>query len=204
MCLYKRLSHEEIVMYTFVCEIQQCFNTARYPELANPESDIALKPLINLFVFKIHACQKSTAFAIKIHLQYFAIINLFIISREWTVEKTTCKRNTFLSLCAKRKCSISIKIHYVLVEVYFKSEKVLVSVHSWKIMGLGPFGPSSPLFVRNGQPLGLSPIRHYQYLLIKVSLQLIQTCVKLTNILHFTILNTDFSYSESIKIISRS
>ena len=41
--------------------------------------------------------------------------------------------------------------------------KVLVSVHSRKIMGLGPFGPSSPLFFGIGQILGLSPIREIHY-----------------------------------------
>ena len=48
------------------------------------------------------------------------------------------------------KRSVSIKIHYLLVEVYFKSEKVLVSVLSLNIIELSPFGGSSPLFVRNG------------------------------------------------------
>ena len=41
----------------------------------------------------------------------------------------------------------------------FKLENVLVSLHSLKTMGLGPFGASAPLFLRNGELLGHSPIR---------------------------------------------
>jgi hypothetical protein len=43
--------------------------------------------------------------------------------------------------------------------VDFKLENVLVSLHSLKPMGLGPFGASAPLFLRNGELLGHSPIR---------------------------------------------
>jgi hypothetical protein len=42
--------------------------------------------------------------------------------------------------------------------VDFKLENVLVSLHSLKAMGLGPFGSSAPLFLRNGELLGHSPI----------------------------------------------
>jgi hypothetical protein len=42
--------------------------------------------------------------------------------------------------------------------VDFKLENVLVSLHSLKTMGLGPFGASPPLFLRNGELLGHSPI----------------------------------------------
>jgi hypothetical protein len=35
----------------------------------------------------------------------------------------------------------------------FKLENVLVSLHSLKTMGLGPFGASAPLFLRNGELL---------------------------------------------------
>jgi hypothetical protein len=42
--------------------------------------------------------------------------------------------------------------------VDFKLENVLVSLHSLKTMGLGPFGTSAPLFLRNGELLGHSPI----------------------------------------------
>jgi hypothetical protein len=44
--------------------------------------------------------------------------------------------------------------------VDFKLENVLVSLHSLKTMGLGPFGASAPLFLRNGKLLGHSPIRN--------------------------------------------
>jgi hypothetical protein len=40
--------------------------------------------------------------------------------------------------------------------VDFKLENVLVSLHSLKTMGLGPFGASAPLFLRNGELLGQS------------------------------------------------
>ena len=43
--------------------------------------------------------------------------------------------------------------------VDFKLENVLVSLHSLKTMGLGPFGSSASLFLRNGELLGHSPIR---------------------------------------------
>jgi hypothetical protein len=42
----------------------------------------------------------------------------------------------------------------------FKLEIVLVSLHSLKTMGLGAFGVSAPLFLRNGELLGHSPIRN--------------------------------------------
>ena len=61
--------------------------------------------------------------------------------------------------------------------VDFKLENVLVSLHSLKTMGLGPFGASAPLFLRNGELLGHSPmlitlqvlcysinIQYYQYI----------------------------------------
>ena len=35
--------------------------------------------------------------------------------------------------------------------VDFKLENVLVSLHSLKTMGIGPFGASAPLFLRNGE-----------------------------------------------------
>ena len=37
----------------------------------------------------------------------------------------------------------------------FKLENVLVSLHSLKTMGLGTFGASAPLFLRNGELLEL-------------------------------------------------
>ena len=43
--------------------------------------------------------------------------------------------------------------------VDFKLENVLVSLHSLKTMGLGPFGTSAPLFLRNRVLLGHSPIQ---------------------------------------------
>jgi hypothetical protein len=42
--------------------------------------------------------------------------------------------------------------------VDFKLENVLVSLHSLKTMGLGPFRASAPLFLMNGELLGHSPI----------------------------------------------
>ena len=108
--------------------------------------------------------------------------------------KTTCKQSAFLSPCAKRNRSISIKIHYILVDVYFKSEKVLISVLSWKIMTLCPFGASSPLFFRNGQILGLSPIRN-GYLQCK--------CAKLEGCIHSMLSDRSCTIHDKIKLGSR-
>jgi hypothetical protein len=44
--------------------------------------------------------------------------------------------------------------------VDFKLENVLVSLHSLKTMSLGPFGDSPPLFLRNGELLGHSPMHN--------------------------------------------
>ena len=44
--------------------------------------------------------------------------------------------------------------------VDFKLENVLVSIHSLKTMGLGHFGASAPLSLRNGELLGHSLIRN--------------------------------------------
>ena len=46
----------------------------------------------------------------------------------------------------------------------FKLENVLVSLHSLKTMGLGTFGASAPLFLRNGELLGHSPIHICSFL----------------------------------------
>jgi hypothetical protein len=43
--------------------------------------------------------------------------------------------------------------------VDFKLENVLVSPHSFKTMGLGTFGASAPLFLRNGELREHSPMR---------------------------------------------
>jgi hypothetical protein len=52
--------------------------------------------------------------------------------------------------------------------VDFKLENVLVSLHSLKTMGLGLFGASAPLFLRNGELLGHSPIRINTYLTVQI------------------------------------
>jgi hypothetical protein len=43
----------------------------------------------------------------------------------------------------------------------FKLENALVSLHSLKTMVLAPIGASAPLFLRNGELLGHSPIRNF-------------------------------------------
>ena len=45
--------------------------------------------------------------------------------------------------------------------VDFKLENVLGSLHSLKTMGRGPFGVTVPLFLRNGELLGHSPILNF-------------------------------------------
>ena len=47
--------------------------------------------------------------------------------------------------------------------VDFKLENVLVSLHSLKTMGLGAFGASAPLFLRNGELLEHSPILNCRF-----------------------------------------
>ena len=69
--------------------------------------------------------------------------------------------------------------------VDFKLENVLVSLHSLKTMGLAPFRASAPLFLRNGELLGHSPI-------LKVYTDIVVECFSSRNIstLHM-LLNTD-------------
>jgi hypothetical protein len=43
---------------------------------------------------------------------------------------------------------------------FLKNNGALVSLHFLKTMGLGPFGASAPLFLRNGELLGHSPIHN--------------------------------------------
>ena len=57
-------------------------------------------------------------------------------------EYCSCTMYIFISV-RQIKSTMTIKITCMFDEMYFKSEKVLVSVHSWKIMGLGPFGGSA-------------------------------------------------------------
>ena len=45
--------------------------------------------------------------------------------------------------------------------VDFKLENVLVSLHSLKTIGLDPFGASAPLFLRNEELPGHSPMLIY-------------------------------------------
>jgi hypothetical protein len=47
--------------------------------------------------------------------------------------------------------------------VDFNLENVLVSLNSLKTMGLGPFGASAPLCLRNGELLGHSPMHNPKY-----------------------------------------
>jgi hypothetical protein len=69
-----------------------------------------------------------------------------------------CALDTIHSICFATRLIID-KINKV-QWVDFKLENVLVSLHSLKTMGLGPFGASAPLFLRNGELLGHSPIQN--------------------------------------------
>ena len=69
-----------------------------------------------------------------------------------------CALDTIHSICFATRLIID-KINKV-QWVDFKLENVLVSLHSLKTMGLGPFGASAPLFLRNGELLGHSPIHN--------------------------------------------
>ena len=64
--------------------------------------------------------------------------------------------------------------------VDFKLENVLVSLHSLKTMGLGPFGASAPLFSKNGELLGHSPIHKgslYILILPSISVTIISNVI---------------------------
>jgi hypothetical protein len=61
---------------------------------------------------------------------------------------------TFLCYCTRLIINQINKVQWV----DFKLENVLVSLHSLKTMGLGPFGASAQSFLRNGELLGHSPI----------------------------------------------
>ena len=52
--------------------------------------------------------------------------------------------------------------------VDFKLENVLVFLNSLKTMGLGSFGASDPLFLRNGELPGHSPIRSVKLISIVI------------------------------------
>ena len=57
--------------------------------------------------------------------------------------------------------------------VDFKLGNVLVSLNSLITMGLGPFGAFAPLFLRNGELLGHSPIRHVETIKVNQRRQII-------------------------------
>ena len=62
-----------------------------------------------------------------------------------------CVNKAHSYLCVQKENPQCLSKYLILVEVYFKSEKVWVSDHSWKII--------ETRLWRNGQKLGLSPIR---------------------------------------------
>jgi hypothetical protein len=78
---------------------------------------------------------------------------------QWRSYCTLCTLDTIHRLFFVTRLIIN-KINKV-QWVDFKLENVLVSLHSLKTMGLGPFGASAPLFLRNGELLGHSPIRNH-------------------------------------------
>jgi hypothetical protein len=70
----------------------------------------------------------------------------------------TCKA---LIVIGREELSPVIDIINKVQWVDIKLENVLVFLHSLKTMGLGSFGASAPLFLRNGVLLGHSPIHNY-------------------------------------------
>ena len=68
--------------------------------------------------------------------------NCLLSLRNGQFSKLYVNKAHFISVYKNKSHSV----YHILVEVYFKSEKVLTSVHSWTISGLGPFGASSLLF----------------------------------------------------------
>ena len=76
------------------------------------------------------------------------------------------RKESYCSLCTLDTIHIPFLVTRLIINkinkvqwVDFKLENVLVSLHSLKTMGLGPFGPSAPLFLRHGELRGHSPIR---------------------------------------------
>ena len=68
-------------------------------------------------------------FSIKYTYSILPVLNCPLSLGNGQLSKLHVNKAHFISMC-KRKRSMSIDIHYILVEVYFKSEKILVSVHS--------------------------------------------------------------------------
>jgi hypothetical protein len=64
-----------------------------------------------------------------------------------------------MSFCKLFVTRLIINKIYKVQWVDFKLGNVLVSLHFLKTMGIGPFGASAPLFLRNGELIGHSPIR---------------------------------------------
>ena len=89
---------------------------------------------------------------------------LSIIFKEWRVMNNV---DSYCSLCTLDTMHKLFFVTRLIINkiiqvqwVNFKLENVLVSLHSLKTMGLAPFGASAPLFLRNGELLGHSPIRN--------------------------------------------
>ena len=98
------------------------------------------------------------------HLKYTYIIlplsNCSLSPGNGQLSKLHVNKAHFLSPRTKRKRSMSITIQYVLVEVYFKSEKssYLSVPEKWWRWGPKGRGRDLVLFFRNRQIRGLSPI----------------------------------------------
>jgi hypothetical protein len=89
---------------------------------------------------------------------------LSIIFKEWRVINNVDRAELLFSLYFRYYAQTFFVTRLIINKINqvqwvdFKLENVLVSLHSLKTMDLAPFGASAPLFLRNGELLGHSPI----------------------------------------------
>ena len=115
--------------------------------------------------------------ALKIHLWCKSIVKTIITNQSINQSKLSIifKELSYCSLCTLDTIYRLFFVTRLIINkinkvqwVDFKLENVLVSRHSLKIMGFGPFGALAPLFLRNAELLGHSPI-HKGHLLMNNS-----------------------------------
>ena len=97
--------------------------------------------------FKLHKCPYNV---LKSTCDVNLLSKLSIIFKEWRVMSNVDRGGVIV---------LFVLLYFNKVQwVDFKLENVLVSLHSLKTMGLGPFEASAPLFLRNRELPGHSPI----------------------------------------------
>jgi hypothetical protein len=111
----------------------------------------------------------TPSFVVYLKLKSTCDVNLFsklsIISKEWRITNNVDRGRVIVLFVLYILYTDFFFVTRLIINkinkvqwVDFKLENVLVSLHSLKTMGLSPFGASAPLFLRNGELLGHSPI----------------------------------------------